>query len=112
MDAQSIDALLSETRHANARRRRTAVRELCPCVVRANHTRIWDRIFELIRDPDLGVRRVAFHALIDGSPKDREAEVLASAEHLLDDPSEKLRRQARKLLAAHRHTGRVNIDGA
>ena len=27
------------------------MRELCLCEVRANHDRVWDRIFELLADP-------------------------------------------------------------
>jgi hypothetical protein len=106
-----VEALLEQSREANPNRRRAAVRELCPCDVRANRDDVWNRIFDLASDDDVGVRRLVFHALIDGSPREREAQVVETAEAMANDPSPKLRRQARKLVAEYRRTGRVNIGG-
>ncbi len=111
MNPSKIDALLVRTRDSNPNVRRTAVRELCPCEVRADKPEVWDRILELATDPDVGVRRLAFHSMIDGSPHSRETEIVEAIELLRDDPSPKLRRQARKLLATYRRTGRINLDG-
>ena len=61
-------------------------------------------------DPDRGVRAAALHALIDGSPRSRRAEVLRALESLHDDRDPSLRRRARKILARNRATGKVNAD--
>ena len=110
MNSARIDAILYETLDADPNRRRAAVRELCPCEVRRNHVDVWDRILELAYDPDAGVRRLVFHAMMDGSPRAREHEIVEAVESLRNDPSPKLRRQARNLIANYRRTGRINID--
>ena len=111
MNAAKIDALLHQTRDSNPNVRRAAVRELCPCEVRSDISDVWDRILELASDSDVGVRRLVFHSMIDGSPRAREREVVDTIELLREDPSPKLRRQARKLIANYRRTGQINIDG-
>ena len=111
MNSGRIDAILFATHDANPNVRRAAVRELCPCEVRANRVDVWDRILELAGDSDPGVRRLAFHSMIDGSPREREAEIVVAVEALRDDANPKLRRQARKLLDHFRRTGRINING-
>ena len=111
MNATKIEALLVETYDANPARRRKAIADLCPCHVRADREAVWGRLFELADDPDLGVRRLVFHSMIDGSPRSREREIVQAVERLREDESPKLRRQARKLLANYHRTGRVNIAG-
>jgi hypothetical protein len=49
--------------------------------------------------------------MIDGSPNSRQPQIVEAIEHLRDDESPKLRRQARKCLANYRRTGRINLDG-
>ena len=110
MRADRIDDLLKETRDTNPNRRRAAVRELCPCDVRADIDSVWSRIFELASDDDPGVRRLVFHAMIDGSPRARHSAVVGAIERMRDDPHPKLRRQVRKLLANYERTGKINID--
>jgi hypothetical protein len=112
MDSASIDALLFHTRDVDPNRRRRAVHELRPCEVRANDSRVWNQILELVGDLDVGLRRLAFRAMIDGSPRGREADVVEAVESLRDDPSPRLRRQARKLLASYRRTGKISIGTA
>jgi len=109
MNSELVDAILMKTRDANPNIRRGAIRELCPCEVRANRVDVWDRILELVRDSDPGVRRLAFHAMIDGSPHDRLDEIVVAVEALRNDPHLKLRRQARKFLDHYRRTGQINI---
>jgi len=111
MNSDRVGEILTKTRDANPNVRHAAVRELCPCEVRANRVDGWDRILELVGDSDPGVRRLAFHAMIDGSPHDRLDEIVVAVETLRNDPHQKLRRQARKLLDHYRRTGQVNIVG-
>ena len=45
----------------------------------------------------------------DGSPKEREGEVLAALARLAEDTDDSIRRRARKALAEHRRTGKLNV---
>jgi hypothetical protein len=46
--------------------------------------------------------------LADGSPREREAEVVAAVERFQQDPDKRLRRRARQLMAQYRRGGRIN----
>ena len=60
-------------------------------------------------DADLAVRRSVVHVLCDGSPREREAEVVQALEGMYQDPDRKLRRQIRGLLAHYKRTGKINV---
>jgi HEAT repeat protein len=106
---EEIDQLLERTGSADAAVRAEALRSLCPCHVKRNEPRVWDRILSLANDPSPKVRSHVFHLLADGSPRERESDVVAVIEGLQQDPDEKLRRRARKLLAHYRRGGRINV---
>jgi HEAT repeat protein len=100
---------LELTRHPDPRVRRRALRELCPCDLKANRPAVWDRVIEMAGDPDARVRSAVLHSLCDGSPRERETEVVAALERLAGDADRGLRRRARQVLASYRRTGRVNV---
>jgi hypothetical protein len=104
-----IDALLGQTSDPNPKIRAQAVQSLCPCHVRHNDARVWDRILELVDDPALDVRRWVFHLLGDGSPREREVQVVAAFERFTRDPDRKLQRRARQVLAKYRRGGTINV---
>ena len=104
-----IDDVIELTRDADPRERSRAVRELCPCHIKANHERVWERIFEMTDDPDVRVRRTVLHALADGSPRALEPQVVAALACMRSDPDERLRTTARRVLDHYRRTGTVNI---
>ena len=104
-----IVGLLAHTQSADAAERARALQSLCPCHVKRNEPRVWDRILSLVDDPSPRVRMHVFHLLADGSPRERESDVVAAIERLQQDPDEKLRRRARKLLAHYRRGGRINV---
>jgi hypothetical protein len=106
---EDIDELLALTLDSDPKARSRAVRGLCPCHVRGHNDRIWERIFEMVDDDDLTVRRSVFHALGDGSPRALERKVVAAFETMTRDPDERLARRARQMLAQYRRTGKVNI---
>jgi hypothetical protein len=60
-------------------------------------------------DPDPHVRRWIVHVLCDGSPSIYETRILAVLEKFQHDPDERVKRPARKVLAAHRHSGTLNV---
>lgn len=70
---------------------------------------VWERVFEMVHDPDAGVRLDAFHALADGSPRELAPRVYGAFEVGLHDPDEKTRRFVRILSSRQRRTGRVNV---
>ena len=110
MRRQSIPELLEATRDPNPKVRKAATRDLCPCEVKANDSDAWDRLIAMTADPEIEVRRIALHAILDGSPRSRRAEVIRVLESMYNDPHPRLRRQVRKVLARHRATGKVNFD--
>ena len=104
-----IDALLEQTVDANPKVRALAVQALCPCHTKRNDSRVWDRVLELVVDPALDVRRWVFHLLGDGSPRDRERQMVAAMQQFTRDPDRKLRRRARQVLAKYRSGGTINV---
>ena len=105
---EQVDALLELTYDDDPSVRRVAAKNLCPCHVQADRDDVWERFFELARDPDAGVRFDVFHAMIDGSPRRLEHRVVQVLEIMQHDPDPKRRRQARQHLARYRRTGRLN----
>jgi hypothetical protein len=104
-----IDELLDMTRSDDARDRNEALRELCPCHVKFNEKRVWNRTLEMACDPDAAVRSTVLHVLCDGSPRERNEEVVAAVARMQQDPDDKLRRRARKVMAQYRKTGNINV---
>jgi hypothetical protein len=104
-----IDELLDLTRSDDPRERNEALHLLCPCQVKFNEKRVWDRALEMACDPDANVRSTVLHVLCDGSPRDRNAEVVAAVARMQQDPDDKLRRRARKVMAQYRKTGNINV---
>jgi hypothetical protein len=104
-----IDAMLERTGDGNPKVRAWAVQSLCPCHVKRNDPRVWDRVLQLVDDPAVEVRRWVFHLLGDGSPREREAQVVAAMERFTLDPDKKLQRRARQVLAQYRRGGTINV---
>jgi HEAT repeat protein len=104
-----IPRLLELTKDRDSRLRRKAIQALCPCEVKSHDPEIWQRFLEMADDPDPWVRRWIVHVLCDGSPSIYETRILAALEKFQRDADERVRKQARKALAAHRHSGTLNV---
>ena len=104
-----IPKLLELTYDDDPKVRSLAAKNLCGCHVRADHPEIWDRIVELLADPEPQVRADAVHALGDSSPRHRAHDFAAALEPLYHDPDPHLRKRVRKVLTAYRRTGSVNV---
>jgi hypothetical protein len=104
-----IPRLLELSRDGDSKSRLEAVRALCPCEVKVHDSQIWDRFLEMADDPDAHVRRWIVHVLCDGSPSIYEARILAVLEKFRHDPDERVKRRAGKALAAHHHSGTLNV---
>ena len=108
MKAVKIEELIEATYNPDSKERKAATRELCPCEIKAYIPEMWDRLLELADDPDDDVRRIVLHTLIDGSPKQREQDIVASIEKCQRDRNVKISRQAKTIYARYRRTGRIN----
>jgi HEAT repeat protein len=104
-----IPLLLELSRDRDPRVRRKAIAALCPCEVKMHHSGIWERFLEMADDPDSNVRRWIVHVLCDGSPAVYEARILGVLESLRNDADERVKKSVRRVLAAHRHSGTLNI---
>lgn len=105
--AETVREILTRSYDPDPRVRRQAVRDLCPCQVKRKDLEAWTRVFELTRDPEIVVRKNAFHGIIDGLPAELTDEAAAVLEAMRDDPEPKLRRQVRNVLSRYRRTGRI-----
>ena len=106
---RDIPFWLERTRDEDPKVRRMAVHALCPCETKVHERAVWRRFIAMVDDPDPGVRGSICHVLCDGSPAEYGPDVLACLDKLRNDPDLKVRKQARRVLAAHRTSGRVNI---
>ena len=97
------------TRDRDPRKRKWAVRQLCPCHLKRNDAQVWDRLIAMASDDDPHVRSTVLHVLCDGSPRSREQAVIAALQQMQHDTDVGLRRRARKVLAQYRRTGTVNV---
>ena len=109
MEQEQDSSILALTFHPDARVRRKAVQQLCPCHLKANYAPVWERVLAMVGDADPKVRGTVLHVLCDGSPRSREAQVVAALETLQHDGDAGVRRRARQVMAAYRRRGRVNI---
>ncbi len=105
----AIQELLAQTYSDDADERAQAVRELCPCHLKRNLSEVWGRMIALQADPERRVRTQVLHVLADGSPREYELQVVAAIQTLAQDDDEKIRRNARKVLAKYRKFGNINV---
>jgi hypothetical protein len=106
---EEIPVWLARSRDADPKMRRQAVHALCPCETKVHDRRAWQRMIAMVDDPDAGVRGSICHVLCDGSPAEYEAEVVACLDKLGRDADLGVRKQARRVLAGYRRTGRLNV---
>jgi hypothetical protein len=104
-----IEDMIEVTFDRDPNVRSRALRELCPCHVKSNDVRVWERIFEMTADPEVRVRKTVVHALADGSPRALEPRVIDALESMRADPDERIAKTVRRLLDHYRRTGQINI---
>jgi vesicle coat complex subunit len=105
----NFETFIEQTKHSDPRIRKKALKEMCPCRVKKEIDQIWERVFEMYTDPDSTVRYQVMHTLCDGSPKERESEVISVLEKMWNDKDEKLRRNVRRALNSYRRCGKWNV---
>lgn len=61
-----VEYYLSMAGSPDSRERALAMEHLCPCRVRKRISAVWEALYCGLQDPDLKVRKAAWHALDDG----------------------------------------------
>ncbi|KAL3848153.1 hypothetical protein ACJMK2_019030 [Sinanodonta woodiana] len=108
-ETTDIDVIIDLTRHSSPQVRQRALREMCPCRVKADLADFWNRVLEMVADEADNVRQQVLHTLCDGSPNHLESDVAEALEEFNRDPNSRIRRMAHKALTAYRKTGKWNI---
>ena len=67
---EQIAELLQKARSEDPDERCEAAENLCPCHVRRRIEPAWEALYRLLEDPDVRVRRAAWHTLEDGGKPD------------------------------------------
>jgi HEAT repeat protein len=104
-----VNELLSLTRDRDPDVRRIAVKNLCPCHVQRQRPDVWERLLDMARDRNAGVRMDVLHNLTDGSPPELAREVVAAVEALMNDPDDNVRGYATFLRARQVHRRAINV---
>ncbi|MBX3011646.1 MAG: HEAT repeat domain-containing protein [Caldilineaceae bacterium] len=74
-----IETLLELSCSADPADREVAAQNLCPCHVRRRVEPVWEALYRMMEDPDVRVRRAAWHTLEDGGrPNDPAFEPILS----------------------------------
>eukprot|EP01111_Echinosteliopsis_oligospora_P002107 TRINITY_DN1309_c0_g1_i2.p1 TRINITY_DN1309_c0_g1~~TRINITY_DN1309_c0_g1_i2.p1 ORF type:complete len:232 (-),score=66.06 TRINITY_DN1309_c0_g1_i2:98-793(-) len=108
-DYPTPEEVIEQTRNPDPKKRKAALREMCPCHVKANIPALWERIIEMANDPDPVVRYQVMHNLCDGSPACREDDVIRTLESMHNDEDKAVRRKVHQILTHYRHTGKWNV---
>jgi hypothetical protein len=107
---EQAEAFLGLTFDGDPRVRQVAVRNLCPCHLQGDVPEVWDRLLDMVDDPDDGVRHDVLHNLVDGSPRRIRAEVVGALEVLGRDRriSRARRRFAQEAVRRYHRTGTLD----
>jgi hypothetical protein len=70
---EQIEELLAQSQSPDPEERLVAAQFLCPCHVRRRIEPVWEALYRLLADPDVRVRRAAWHTLEDGGRPDDPA---------------------------------------
>jgi HEAT repeat protein len=70
---EQVEELLQKSRSDDPAERCEAAENLCPCHVRKRIEPVWEALYRMLEDPDVRVRRAAWHTLEDGGRPDDPA---------------------------------------
>ena len=70
VSGEEIEELLVLSCSTDPAERAVAAQFMCPCHVRRRVDAVWDALFRMMEDPDVRVRRNAWHTLEDGGRPD------------------------------------------
>jgi hypothetical protein len=107
--SDDVIAILKRSRSTSAVERKAALKSMCPCKVKREIDPFWVRIVEMCSDPDESVRYQVLHSLCDGSPARIEELVAETVRSFWNDPSDKIKRAARRAYNSWSRGEGINI---
>lgn len=110
ISGEEIWRLVDLSKSKDPKDRLEAADNLCPCHVRRRIDEVWDALYRLLEDPDVKVRKAAFHTLSDGGDPDDPAlnPILERASKTETD--RKLRRTIERLLKDRKEEARERAE--
>ena len=108
-NTDDIDLILEYTHSEDNDVRLEAVKQLCPCKVQKDIEVFWERVFEMVADPDVRIRKRVLHIICDGSPERLEDKMYEAVYDYGRDADSDIRRTAHKVMATYERTGKWNI---
>ena len=108
-ETDSVERIVALAKHEDAAVRLAAVKQVCPCRVKADVDAFWLQIFSMVSDSDVAVRWQVLHTVCDGSPTHLESSVAEALDVFNRDPDAEVRRRAHKVLSTYRRTGKWNV---
>jgi hypothetical protein len=124
---EQIAELLTKSESEDADDRCEAAENLCPCHVRRHIPEVWAALYRMLEDPDVRVRRAAWHTLEDGGRPDNSAldaiiarvragetdrQVLSLLAQVAGSRNEREKHTLRALAHAPRTRGKCDFCGA
>ena len=106
---EEAQELIELTRNVDPKIRLKALKQMCPCRVKADIDIFWDRVFEMVNDSDSKVRYQVLHTICDGSPNHLEFKVMDAIERFNHDTDTEIKRRAHKIMANYSRKGKWNI---
>lgn len=87
-----IEGLLELSCSLDPAEREVAAQNLCPCHVRRRIDDVWHALYRMMEDPDVRVRRAAWHTLEDGGRPNDPAFAPILARALVNETDSQVRR--------------------
>lgn len=108
-NTEDIDEILEYTYSEDDDIRLEACKQLCPCKVLRDIEVFWNRVFEMVEDPDVRIRKRILHIICDGSPERVVDQVYEALGKFNYDKDSDIRRTAHKVMVTYERTGKWNI---
>ena len=108
-NTEDIDEILEYTYSEDDDIRLEACKQRCPCKVLRDIEVFWNRVFEMVEDPDVRIRKRILHIICDGSPERVVDQVYEALGKFNYDKDSDIRRTAHKVMVTYERTGKWNI---
>ena len=109
LETTNIDEIIALSKHPEPTVRKKSLVQMCPCRVKEDIDKFWNRVFDMRNDPDAIVRDQVLHTICDGSPKHLEYRVVEALDDFNRDSDSNIRRKAHKVLVTYWNKGKWNI---
>ena len=106
---EQIQELLEQSHSEDPAERLVAAQYLCPCHVRRRIDAVWEALYRLLEDPDVRVRRAAWHTLEDGGRPDDPALDAILERILKEETDPQVRRFAEHVAGPRREQERLTM---